>query len=283
MAVDSQSLGSNFSVESSNSGQAVFTPDGSKWIIFNPVDKVLIYDFNRETGELSNLERVNPQDSGIFVGVAVSSNSRYAYLSALHDLYQIDLWDDDIQSSLIHIAHIDGFSDPTWPSTFSLAQLAPDCRIYIVNGGTNNYLHVINKPNEKGKACDFRQHSFYLPNRNYNGSLPNFPHFRIDEADICDSTISWIPKEFWTGEKLDASIFPIPANDKINIRLSSPVMEELEYQMFDYQGRKVKRGLLEFLSQEIEIDLSSINSGLYILQILNKKHQIKWSKKVVVQ
>ncbi len=170
--VDSQSIGPNF-VPDSNPGQAVFTPDGSKYIIFNAYNKCLIYDFDRTTGNLSNLQRVNPQDSGIFVGVAVSPNSRFAYLTAKYDLYQVDLWEDDIQSTLTHIAHIDNFQDPYFYSTFSLAQLAPDCRIYIVNGGTNNYLHVINKPNEKGKACDFRQHSFYLQPLVPNTSSPD--------------------------------------------------------------------------------------------------------------
>lgn len=280
--VDSQSMVGSFP-HGYNRGQAVFAPDGSKWIGFNPIDKVIIYDFDRLTGKLSNLQRVNPQDSGIFVGVAVSSNSRFAYLSALHNLYQIDLWEEDIQSSLTHIAHIDGFADPTFISTFSLAQLAPDCRIYIVNGGTNNYLHVINKPNEKGKACDFQQHSFYLPNRNYNGSLPNFPHFRIDEEDICDSTISFLPKIYHTKGKINPIIYPNPAKEQINIYFDSPVTEQLNYELFDIQGEKFKYGLLPLLQTEINIDISSINSGIYFLKLTNNNQELEWSGKVIIE
>jgi len=283
MVVDSQSIGQFRFVEGTNQGQAVFTPDGSKWIAFNSIDKVIIYDFDRATGELSNLQRVNPQDSGLFVGIVVSPNSRFAYISAKYDLYQIDLWEDDIQSSLVHIAHIDYFRDPSWPSTFSLAQLAPDCKIYIVSGGTNNYLHVINNPNEKGKACDFQQHSFYLPNRNYNGSLPNFPHFRIDDEDICDSTLTWIPKIFWVGDKLDVKIYPNPVREKLTLQFATSITEELNYTIFSIQGVRVINGQLPMLKSEISIDVSFVKSGIYMLQITDENQEIKWSNKIIVE
>ena len=63
MVVDSQSMDQFRFVEGTNQGQAVFTPDGSKWIAFNPIDKVIIYDFDRATGELSSLQRVNPHQN----------------------------------------------------------------------------------------------------------------------------------------------------------------------------------------------------------------------------
>jgi len=134
MVVDSQSIVES-PVFSPNSGvgQSVFTPDGKKWLTNGAEDQCMIYDFDRETGELSNLVRVMPQDSGIFYGLAVSSNSRFAYLSNAWDLFQVDLWAVDIPSSLEHIAHIDSFPDPFFWSQFGQAQLAPDCKIYIVS------------------------------------------------------------------------------------------------------------------------------------------------------
>ena len=282
MVVDSQSIGPNFSLNSSNSGQAVFTPDGSKWLCFNPVDKVLIYDFDRATGELSNLRRVNPQDSGRFVGIAVSSNSRFAYLSAKYDLYQIDLWEDDIQSSLVHIAHIDGFRDPTWPSTFSLAQLGPDCKIYIVNGGTNNYLHVINKPNEKGKACDFRQHAFYLPNRNYNGSLPNFPHFRIDEDQICDSTITWIPDEYIVKRINTLSVYPNPTPDIATISLYSESFEYGKIEILDINGRVMQNMDIDTEATK-EINVQNYVPGVYMVRYISADGRKMDNEKLIVE
>jgi hypothetical protein len=260
MVVDSQSLTGTFP-QGYNRGQAVFTPDGSKWIAFNPIDKVIIYDFNRATGELSNLQMVNPQDSGIFVGVAVSPNSRFAYLSAKYDLYQLDLWADDIQASLIHIAHIDYFPDtPGFASTFSLAQLGPDCKIYIVNGGTNFRLHVINKPNEKGQACDFQQHSFYLPNLNYNGSLPNFPHFRMDEAEVCDSTLTSIFGELvWL--RRDMKVWPNPSSGIFNIEL--PDVGAGKLVVTNINGQVIYERDVSNIINEERIDISNYPGGRY--------------------
>ncbi len=250
-------------------GQAVFTPDGSKWIAFNPIEKVLIYDFDRATGELSNLQRINPQDSGIFVGVAVSPSSRFAYLSATYDVYQIDLWADDIQSSLTHIDHIDYFTDPNFISTFSLAQLGPDCKIYIVNGGTNNYLHVINKPNEKGKACDFRQHSFYLPNRNYNGSLPNFPHFRMDEAEVCDSTLTSIFGEpVWL--RRDMKVWPNPSSGIFNIEL--PDVGAGKIVVTNINGQVLSERDVSNVIKDERIDITKYPAGRYNIEFYPERN-----------
>jgi hypothetical protein len=50
-------------------------------------------------------------------------------------------------------------------------------------------LHVINKPDAAGKACDFIQNGIKLPNAN-GGSLPNFPRFREDEIEKCNPGIT---------------------------------------------------------------------------------------------
>jgi hypothetical protein len=284
MVVDSQNIGDFKFHRDNNLGQAVFTPDGSKWVAFNSKEKAIILDFDRTTGELYNLRQVNPQDSGILVGVAVSPNSRFAYLSAMTDLYQIDLWANDIQASLVHIAHIDYVQDPpSFVYSFSLAQLGPDCRIYIVSGATGYYLGVINKPDEKGQACDFRQHSFHLPNLNFNMSLPNFPHFRMDEDEVCDSTLTLIPKEFWIRDKPDVRIFPNPAQDQLTMQFATHVIEEYDYILYDLHGRKALNGQIPMLGTEIKIDLASLISGLYLMQITDTKQNLIWSDKVVVK
>ncbi len=262
--VDSQII-SESPIFTSNSsvGQAVFSPDGKKWITNNHYEGCLIYDFNRETGELSNLVRVNPDAIGVWHGVAVSPNSRFVYLSDDYDLFQVDLWDDDIPSSLEHIAHIDSFPDYTFWSTFNFAQLAPDCKIYIVNGGTNNYLHVINKPNEKGKACDFRQHSVYLPIRNDNNCIPNFPHFRIDEDEKCDPTItSLFGEAVWYRRDLEVS--PNPSSGVFTINL--PAVGSGRLLILDLNGRVLFDKYVSIVLEEEYLDISKYKNGNYFLE-----------------
>ena len=269
MAVDSQSIAeSPIFNPYSGVGQAVFTPDGKKWIT-NGNDQCLIFDFDRTTGELSNLIRVMPQDSGIFYGVAVSPNSRFVYLSNDYDLFQVDLWADDIPGSLEHIAHIDSFPDPSyfW-SKFGQAQLAPDCRIYIVSSGTNTYLHVINKPDEKGKACDFRQHSLHLPHLNFNNCIPNFPHFRMDEADICDPTItSMFGEAVWYRRDLD--VFPNPSSGIFNIILPDAGCGTLV--VLNLEGQVILQKDVSNVLPEVEIDISAHSNGSYFIEYYPEK------------
>lgn len=239
MAVDSQEIGTKYTSQS-NVGQAVFTPDGSKWVSYDNYDGARIIDFDRESGQLSNFRQIEVQDSGRFVGIAVSPNSRFAYLASKWDLYQIDLWEEDIASTLTHIDHWDGFTDPTFASTFNLSQLAPDCKIYIVSSSTNNYLHIINRPNRKGKDCNFKQHTLKLPKRNYNNSIPNFPHFRIDEENICDSTITWIPEKFIVS-RAKLKIYPNPSNSSITIRIDSDIAKSSTLRIFNTLGRQLEQ------------------------------------------
>lgn len=179
--------------------QAVFSPDGSKYAVVNGyrIDStyIQIFDFDRCTGELSN-EVVIFHGSTIYaVGLAISPNSRFLYFSARNTLYQYDLWADDIAASEEIVGIYDGFTDP-FQTSFFLAQLAPDGKIYITPTNGTPYLHVIEKPNEKGLACDFRQHAVHLGS--YNGTgLPNNPNYRLGPLDgsPCDTLgINNVPK-----------------------------------------------------------------------------------------
>ena len=261
MVIDAQRIG-NFKFKEGNiQGQAVFTPDDSKRVAFNSKEKAIIFDFNRTTGELYNLRQFKPQYSVLFVGVAVFPNSHFAYLSAMTEQYQIDLWADDKQASLVHIAQIDYIQDPSsFDYSFSYAQLGPDCRIYIVIGSTGYYLGAINKPNEKGQACDFQQHSFYLPNLNYNGSRPNFPHFRIDEADICDSTLTSIFGEYVWIRK-DMKVWQNPLSGIINIELQDVGAGKLV--VTNINGQVLYERDVSNIINEEQIDISKYQAGRY--------------------
>ncbi len=125
-------------------------------------------------------------DSG-FGGAAISQNSRFLYIPSNTYIYQFDLWADDIEESKDTVAVYDGYWNP-FPTTFFLAQLARDGKIYI--SSTNGVLSmaVIENPNEKGLACNVRQHSIHLPVY-YAFGIPTFPNHRLGPLDgsPCDT------------------------------------------------------------------------------------------------
>jgi hypothetical protein len=171
-------------------GQGKFSPDGSKFAWFHPSNGLYLYDFNRESGQLSNFEHIDiPQTDFITGGCEFSPSGRFLYINHDSSLFQLDLSVPDVQGSLIHIADFDGFGDPL-PTFFFYMERTPDKRIImnVLNG--SQYLHVIQKPDERGLACDFEQHAIKLPTVN-NFTLPYFPNYRLGSISdpLCDSMI----------------------------------------------------------------------------------------------
>ncbi|HHM21017.1 MAG TPA: T9SS type A sorting domain-containing protein [Bacteroidetes bacterium] len=175
-------------------GQAVFTPDGSRYLRYDihapeVGNNLNFYDFDRCTGLLSNQVELVNNDSAGAAGLAVSANSRFAYFSSGRFVYQYDLWATDLEASLDTVAIYDGHVSP-WPhaTTFYLAQLAPDNKVYINTPSGSNVLHVIHEPDRKGADCLMEQHGF--PLESFNAvTMPNFPYFRLGPLDgsPCDT------------------------------------------------------------------------------------------------
>lgn len=195
------------SIPSGSIGQAVFSPDGSKYVQVNRPGKIddpyfiNLYDFDRCTGELFNPVQIIRTDSAACLGAAISPNSRFLYVSSWLHVYQYDLWADDIEASGITVAEWDGFADEDiFSNTFYLAQLAPDGKIYINSNNGTKHLHVINQPDSLGLACDVCQHCVELPSWN-SFSMPNFPNYRLghEEGSPCD-TLRQPPTAAWVYE-----------------------------------------------------------------------------------
>ena len=141
---------------SSSSGNARFSPDGTKYALFNRWDGIRVYDFDRTTGELSN-EKVVPwffDDMGIFTTCEWSPSSQFLYVAEFDSLYQLDVTIEPLIDGLVFIEEFNGAQDPL-STFFATAALGPDCRIYLRSLSSTRSFHVINKPDEKGLACDF--------------------------------------------------------------------------------------------------------------------------------
>ena len=173
-------------------GQTVFSPDGNTYIrgtdrSFIEPYKIDIYDFDRCAGMLSN-HRSGAFDSvGFGVGVAVSPNSRYLYVSHTQFLFQYDLTAPDIFASEILVATHDESVSGNYPTYLFYAQSAPDGRIYINSRGSSFRMHVLNHPNRSIDSCDFVQDGIELAY--FNATVPTFPNYRLGPVDgsSCDT------------------------------------------------------------------------------------------------
>ena len=265
-------------------GQSVFSPDGTKYIQYKIQDGIYLFDFDRNTGLLSNDLRIPFEEFTLPGGCAISSNSRFLYVNTALNLYQFDLEASDISASKTHIAEYDGYQSP-FPTSFFLQQLAPDCRIYMNSPNGVDVLHVIKYPNRPGLDCEFIQHGLQFPQR-FSISLPNFPHYRTGTPyPICDSTIVLNMTtpifELPDPELLQLSVFPNPAKEQLTIRLTEPQQEPLSWRLYDALGREVLQQDIAPFAAEAEVSVEYLPRGIYFYGV-EKDGVIVASGKVVV-
>ena len=265
-------------------GQSVFTPDGRHYIRFHaggdsPKCPLDIYDFDRCTGELSNFKRVWINQIAPIAGLAVSSNSRFAYCFTGAALHQYDMELD----STTHIADYDGFADPpgtVLAATLYQAQLAPNGKIYACSGNGVRYFHVVNNPNEAGLACNFVQHGVPLPV--FNGfTIPNFPYFRLgrEEGSGCDTLFTGVSNTFPSLQHV-FELSPNPAQNYLAVKNQSQE-KNATFVLYDITGRAV---LQQTLSTQNTISTEHLPSGIYLYQIINPQNQsLQYGKVSIVR
>tara|TARA_B110000483_G_scaffold34141_1_gene41559 strand:- start:207 stop:1844 length:1638 start_codon:yes stop_codon:yes gene_type:complete len=66
-------------------------------------------------------------------------------------------------------------------------------------------------------------------------------------------------------------IFPNPAEDWIKIVKTDFQNEKIEYNLFDFNGKKILKGILSRTTREKSLNLENINDGIYLLKLNNNK------------
>ncbi len=261
--------------EKGSVGQAVFSPDGTKYARFQGhnllvKNQLLLYDFDRCTGKLSNQREQLFNDSTFVGGLAFSPNSRFLYVIETPTIFQMDTYTSNLQVDTVAIHN--GFvpKETGLPARFRYAQLASDNKIYIATSNSSTYLHLIHEPDKKGKACNVEQHGFKLPTFNYT-TIPNFPNFRLGAAvnNCITSTDEMIDENF--------KIYPNPTSDYLYLSYDKEKLQHSQLIVSDVQGKILLQNGLE----NDEIDVHNFPKGIYFLQIL-KENKVVFREKVVI-
>ena len=197
-------------------------------------------------------------------------------------LWQADLSFDNLEDGIEFIAEWNGVNDP-FATTFFDAALAPDCRIYIRSGSSTQSVHVINKPNEKGQACNFVQQGIQFPFTNSTGTWPHSPRWRVDEEEKCAPSIVSLFGEL-VFYRRDLDIFPNPTTGPLNIELPED-QRAGQLQIIDNNGKQILREELDKRRDTYQIDLSSYPSGIYHVEYLprDNKERLIYTGKVVLK
>jgi len=164
------------------------------------------------------------------------------------------------------------------PANFAKMQLGPDCRIYMNSNNQTTTLHLITHPDEKGESCGFVQQGFKLPHRCQPASMPNFPHFRIDEDEVCNPDLAVSVFEFPVEVIKGLDIFPNPTSGELTIELPDFMSGLLSVK--DVTGQTVFTLDIDNI-EEVRIDLFGYNAGMYMLEFERESGE-RYVERVVV-
>jgi hypothetical protein len=255
-------------------GQAIFSPDGTKYCRVIRSSGVEIYDFDRCTGEMVFRRYIPlppysayPEEPIVACGLAVSPNSRYLYFNNNEGLYQFDLCEENIENGTYQlIDEWDRYLDDGFFATnFFQMRNAPDGKIYINPANTTRYIHAIHEPNKAGKACNFEQRAVALPRWSYF-VINNFPNYRLYDLpnSPCDTLAIDDPNPPTPKLSFDEfRIFPNPANHEIMLYI--PQCEGVRIQIWNVAGQLATE--MPFIPgmETFTLDVSNWAAGTYIL------------------
>ena len=265
-------------------GQANFSPDGKKYVRYNSLDGLFLFDFDRQSGQLDSFQHIPIKNEGLADGVTFSPNSRFLYVSAEDSLYQFDMNAPNIINSEALVGVFDGYQSP-FSTNFHDAQLAPDCKIYINSFATVDVLHVIHNPDEPGLACNFEQHAVQLP-FNHRRSLPSFPNYRLgplvegeDPPPPCEAVVS--TKEEEAPTRQNAYVFPNPAPGYFKVVFEEALRRPGRVVLYNGLGQAVLEEALGAGSREFRLEVGDVHPGLYFYSVLLEGELVKGGKLVV--
>jgi hypothetical protein len=284
-----QSIGPAFVFRDLGSQNGVFSPDGTKYARVGEQTGIVIYDFDRCTGVLSNVVHIPwyvPPPVACN-GLAISPNSRYLYFAGITWVEQFDLWATDIAASRIRVSTWDYTFINGWDAWFGQPILAPNGKIYM--GGPTHGLrsyHKIDYPDSAGLACHVVQHVDTFQHI-LGLAMPRFPNFRLGkiEGSPCD-TIGLVQTSAAVEREVSLHLKPNPAQEYTVVDVTLPTYEDggsYTVRLCDIAGRVLwRQGLSSYQSLQ-RIELGGRAAGVYWVQVLHQGRVVEVEKLVVVR
>lgn len=149
-------------------GTIKISPSGSKLAITSTSDFAQLYNFNTNTGVLSNTITLITEPGELY-GIAFSPDETKLYITQSFGgkLYQFDLNAADVPLSKITL------HTSVAPDRPAALMLGPDSKIYVATPNRNT-IGVINNPNVLGTGCGFQFAAISLSGKISKSGLPSF-------------------------------------------------------------------------------------------------------------
>lgn len=248
---------------------ALFSPDGTRYSSMTSNSKVVVMDFDRCTGLFSNPQSFfnrNSRDSSTFiqsgaVSAAFSPSGQYLYVNNELELNQYDVSRSPIRDS-IRLCSLNDSSDFFH---MNLLQLSSNGKIYISchNGGSYK-IHVINKPDSLGSACDFRLYGQSVLSQSPI-AMPYYPNYRLGALPGSCDTIHTDLTAIAEAHPSFATITPVPATDHATLIWYTAHATSGHAVLYDISGRIVWSAETHSNQGTLPIDTRTLPSGTYLI------------------
>ena len=204
---NSEAIGSTITT---NAAQIAVSSDGSKIAFINRKGVINIMNFDRCTGDLSQVNILQEESSNLSVGLyftaEFSPNGQFLYVTRIDTVSILLQYDLSQPNPTLSRDTIYTFTNSYY--TTGTLRLAPDNKIYLSNAWAYGYqwnypyqdsaytfvnmnLSVINDPDQPGSACNFQPYSFSLGGKRTYWGLPNNPDYELPSVagSPCDTLV----------------------------------------------------------------------------------------------
>ena len=125
------------------------------------------------------------------------------------------------------------------------------------------------------------EEEFDLTTSGYNQSISSFSALSSDDAWFCSSSGKIFSYGLQTGiseeTRIELRIFPNPANYILNIDAQFNSKNRI-IEIYSIEGRFILRKEIEQWTNPVQLNISSLKAGIYILKIKGEKGVYKWIK-----
>ncbi len=254
-----------------NVGQSCFSADGSLYAENNDNCPHTIWNFDRCSGEftlkriidLKNFNNDSVVQNPSFSGVCFSPNNRYLYAVDDYWVYQIDLENSNDTTAVLCVSEYD--TSKYFDFNNSL-QLTPTGQIFIGHwSGQSKDVNAIMKPNEYGKACQFK-FNFCSPEGypRKNTAIvdpPNMPFYALGALPNSPCDTIRIQPANWL-------LYPNPTTENIKLKVpNSTNGSSINIVIYDMLGQMVNsNNYITNYEHELSINAGPLAGGVYILK-----------------
>jgi hypothetical protein len=181
-----QPIGPSF-LDNENISKSVFSPDGRTYIRHDGSNGPRIMDFDRCTGQFSNLRWLPYPEEVFSWSASFSPDSRFLYLTKPTVVWWLDLEATQLSASFDTLARYNGGSCLN-STRIWMTQEAPEGKIYATNNSADKCMGILEQPSLPGLAADMNYGGFELPRWN-DLSTFTFPNYRlgISAGSPCDT------------------------------------------------------------------------------------------------